>query len=973
MTLKSPVLLTAAILFGLVFTAGVMFASFQFLVEQQKDAFDEQSRQMAERIKFEIADVRDEIGGLATAFYAAEQIDSDSLHINSTHIFSQHKTITTMLYAPIVKGDQRRAFEIEKKDEGFISFAIHDLQQGKSTPSAQRPRYLPITQVEPFNVDNISLLGVDLFGEASFQHGISDAIRSGDDVAMVAALGAGGNGLWLFRAIYAGFSGQSDPYFSKHSVDMVNGMVGIKADISKFIDLSLLPDQVGLSLAVRERHQPAETQAGELTLIRIGPLAATPIWLGLNFSSDVVFPLKTQDLVLHMSRSLSWLDRAFLLFFLSGMVGLGFSALLVLSFRALLNSEQRNRAILGSAMDAIININEHGLVQEFNPAAEQMFGYPTGDAVGKDIADLIIPASQRAKYRAGMAHYLATGEQHVLDAQLELTAMRSNGDTFPIELNIIEVLGGNHRLFTAFLRDISARKKAQEEVSRLATVVEQSFNAIIVTDTKGITQYVNPAYELLSGYSSDEALGKSPGMVKSGEHSEAYYTRMWQTLASGKNWSGSFINKAKDGHMYHVEQTIFPLYVGNEHVGYTAVQQDVTERDRLQEQSEHTQRLESLGVLAGGIAHDFNNLLSIIMGNAGLAEKKIDDCALPDDALLRTHVHNILHASESAATLCQQMLAYSGKGRFVIRPLNLSSIIADIVQLLESSIAKLARLDIRLDYHSPAIDADESQMKQVIMNLVINASEAIGDQAGHIHVRTSQVRLDTGDISLLLGAEQMQPGDYILLQVKDNGCGMDEETRKKIFDPFFTTKFTGRGLGMSAILGIIRGHHGGLKVTSNPGKGTCFDVYFPASEHAVAEVASSAEMAQTEQVHATVLVVDDESALRELASMILQDMGLKVLVAADGVDGLEVLQKQRDEIDLILLDMTMPRMGGEEFYKQMRTSMPDLPVIVSSGYAEEDIRSRFEASERIDFVQKPYHPEKLADKVASLLSKRQPR
>ena len=960
MKLNNRALLVIAALFGLVLTLGVMTAAFQHLMKMQQRDFDTQQALIAASVRSGMDIAGDDLSDLATAFYAANQVDPDSLSTHAGAIFARHSSIRRVIYASIVRDEQRRHFEAGKRDAGFISFRIRAFRHGQFYPVGQHPVYLPVTQVEPFDVDSASLLGLDLLAGEHLKACMDEAIRSGDEASVVTALADETPGLWLFRAIYAGFSGQSDPYFASHSQEMVNAMVGIRADIARFIKPAELPADMYIQLDVQQQGSAAVVQ----TVLRHGSMAPASWWAGLHFSGRVVFPLKQQQLVLHASRTLSWSAAAFLPFYGSAVGGLFLTLLLVWMLRARLQSEQRNRAILDSAMDAIINIDETGLVQEFNASAERIFGYTAAEAIGQNIAGLIIPEQYRQRHHDGMARYLSSGEEHVLGVQLEMRALRKGGEEFPVELNIVEVMGGKQRFFTAFLRDISSRKEAEEQSSRLATVVEQSFNAIIITDTDGIIRYVNPAFEKLSGYSTAAVIGQSPNIVKSGKHSKQYYQEMWQSIRAGKTWSGQFVNRARDGHLYHVEQTIFPLYVAGELVGYTAVQQDVTERDQLQEQSEHTQRLESLGVLAGGIAHDFNNLLTAIMGNAALAEHK-----LPDENPAAEHLRNIMQASESAATLCQQMLAYSGKGQFIVKPMNLSSTISEIVQLLESSIAKLVRLDVHLDYSLPAIDADESQMKQVIMNLVINASEAMADQAGWIEVSTSQEHLSMQDIAALLGAEHMQGGEYILLRVRDSGCGMDEDTRKKIFDPFFTTKFTGRGLGMSAILGIIRGHRGGLKVTSSVGEGSCFDVYFPVSGQRAVDTAPHAQpLLQAEALQATVLVVDDEAAVRELASMILQDMGLQVLLAEDGVQGLELVREQLGSIDLILLDMTMPRMGGEVFYKQLRQLTAELPVIISSGYAEEDIRSRFDAGVHIDFVQKPYHPAGLVARVSAMLS-----
>ena len=767
--------------------------------------------------------------------------------------------------------------------------------------------------------------------------------------------------LWLFQAIYTGFSGRSDSYFQKHSQDMVNGLVGIQIPLEKLVDIKRIPDAFDVFLHVKKNN----FLLGSQDILQRESEQTTITWNGIHFSKQVVFPLHTQAIYLRSVYVLPWLSQVVLLFFLCGVLGLGFTGLLIYSIRRLQDSERRNRATLDAAMDAVIRVDECGVVQEFNPSAERMFMYQRQHVLGCPIMDLIIPQAQRQTLKEHLVHYLATGEESVLGQPLEFEVVRSNGELFPIEVNIVEVVDGQHRLFTAFLKEITRRKKSERDLAQLAIVVQQSFNPIIVTDTDAVIQYVNPAFENISGYSSDEVIGKKPSIVKSGHHSQQYYANMWKALNAHQSWTGSFINKAKDGHTYHVEQTVFPLYVGDEHIGYTSVQQDVTERDQLQKKYEHTQRLESLGVLAGGIAHDFNNLLTAIMGNLGLA-----NFHLGEGHQAAPYLERVQQASESAATLCQQMLAYSGKGQFVIEELRLSSIIDSILQLLESSIEKRVKLDVSHDDSTACIHADKGQIKQVIMNLVINAAEAIGEDNGVIEVRTTQIRLRDIDIRPLLGADDMLVGDYICLHVSDNGCGMDNMTQQKIFDPFFTTKFTGRGLGMSAILGIIRGHHGGMAVHSTLGMGTTFDVYFPVSKKDEEVEQDLEPQVLNQHVTGTVLVVDDEAEIRALARALLKKMGLNVLLAEDGLEGLQLVRQHGDQLQLVILDITMPRMDGEDLFKEIRMIAPDMPIIISSGYSEKDIKNRFGDELALTFVQKPYHLSVLMNAVQTLLDQK---
>ncbi|MDQ6966113.1 MAG: response regulator, partial [Mariprofundaceae bacterium] len=390
--------------------------------------------------------------------------------------------------------------------------------------------------------------------------------------------------------------------------------------------------------------------------------------------------------------------------------------------------------------------------------------------------------------------------------------------------------------------------------------------------------------------------------------------------------------------------------------------QDVTERvltdeekDRQREKMEHVQRLESLGVLAGGIAHDFNNLLTAIMGHAALARQQTG----PMDSV-RESLSSIEQASRRAADLCKQMLAYSGKGKFVVQPINLSELVREMTRLLQVSIGNGVSLRHELADGVPAVEADVAQMQQVIMNLVINASEAIGEGGGIVVIATGVMQVDAEYLhTVYVEEESLEPGRYVYLEVTDNGCGMDETTRKHLFEPFFTTKFTGRGLGMSAIIGIIRGHKGAIKVYSESGKGTTFKVLFPEVAGAAVSLGSPAVQQSIPQGSGTVLVVDDEDSIRTVACLMLESAGYKTMQAVDGVEAVDQLRRHTAEIDCVLLDMTMPRMGGEEAFTEMRRIKPDIKVLLSSGYNQQTATQRFTGKGLAGFVQKPYTPDVL--------------
>ncbi|MDQ7001605.1 MAG: response regulator, partial [Ghiorsea sp.] len=389
-----------------------------------------------------------------------------------------------------------------------------------------------------------------------------------------------------------------------------------------------------------------------------------------------------------------------------------------------------------------------------------------------------------------------------------------------------------------------------------------------------------------------------------------------------------------------------------------------TKEASIQSKMEHVQRLESLGILAGGIAHDFNNILTAIMGNAGLASNK-----LPEISPAHGYIQRITQASQKAADLCKQMLAYSGKGKFIIKPVLLAELVEEMGQILHVSIAKSIVLRFDLNKQTPAIDADVTQIQQIIMNLVINASEAIGEHSGAISVSTGIVRLDKRYLATTFIDEDLEEGAYVYLEVSDTGCGMCAEVQGKIFEPFFTTKFTGRGLGMAAILGIVRGHKGAIKVYSEEGKGSTFKVLFPYSKKEAIHLQDREESEANWHGEGTVLIIDDEETIREVAASMLTDIGIQSMTACDGVEGIEVFQKHHKNINAVLLDMTMPRMGGEDAFTELCRIDPDVKVILSSGYNEQDATNRFAGKGLAGFLQKPYTPEQLADKMAAIFNK----
>ncbi len=383
------------------------------------------------------------------------------------------------------------------------------------------------------------------------------------------------------------------------------------------------------------------------------------------------------------------------------------------------------------------------------------------------------------------------------------------------------------------------------------------------------------------------------------------------------------------------------------------------QRRRADEQMRNAQKLESLGVLAGGIAHDFNNLLVGVLGNAGLALLE-----LPDDSPARQPIRDIEVSAQRAADLTRQMLAYSGRGRFRVEPVDLSAVVEEMSQLLRRVISKQTQLSLRLGRQVPAVVADVTQLRQVVMNLITNASDALGETGGTVTLETGTVMADRSMLASTYLNEELPPGLYVYLDVSDTGSGMDPATSARIFEPFFTTKFTGRGLGLAAVLGIVRGHKGAISVESAPGRGTRFRVLLPATA-TMAGATEAPPGATLGQGAGLVLLVDDEEAVRGLARRVLERGGYQVLEAGSGEDALALMKQHPASVRAVVLDLTMPGLGGEATLQQLRQIRPDLPVIVSSGYVPEEEGTMA----GVPFLAKPYRPSELVDAVKQAIER----
>jgi PAS domain S-box-containing protein len=534
----------------------------------------------------------------------------------------------------------------------------------------------------------------------------------------------------------------------------------------------------------------------------------------------------------------------------------------------------------------------------------------------------------------------------------ESVQIRKDGTAYPVEVtaNYFEYGGGAYNL--TLVRDISERKNSQEEMRRMDFALDHISEEVHLSDDLGRLVYVNQKACEALGFSREELLGMKISAIDPSITPEVL-AKSRRDLVELKTLTHETVQRRHDGSNYPVEVT------GNhfEYAGTSyslSLVRDITERKRNEEERRQyekqllqAQKLESLEVLAGGVAHDFNNLIAAIMGHAELTKRR-----LPPESPAAPNLRQIEQAAKRAAELAKQMLAYSGKGKFVVETIDLNRLLEESMDMLKVSVSRNIVLQFNPCYSLPGIDADATQIRQIVMNLIINASEAIGDDSGVISISTDCIPCDPGHLKTVWFNEDLPAGDYVSLEVKDSGCGMDDETVSKLFDPFYTTKFTGRGLGMSAVMGIVRGHKGAIRVQSAKGGGTIFKVLLPASGR-VLESKKKPVVDENWRGSGTVMLVDDEAAVRRFCAEMLNELGFESLQAADGQEALKVF-KGHPEIDLVLLDLTMPNLNGEKCFYELQKLDPQVKVIISSGYSESEVAQKFAGKKIAGFLQKPY-------------------
>jgi PAS domain S-box-containing protein len=624
-------------------------------------------------------------------------------------------------------------------------------------------------------------------------------------------------------------------------------------------------------------------------------------------------------------------------------------------FERLSASELHYRSLSEQFHDIIIEINSAGEVVYASPRLRELLGYKPAELAGRSPFELVHPDDRDALMES-FKTLIETG----VSQRPVFRTRRADGKWHWVESSgrvFRTATGEQHAV--VLTRDVAGREEIQEALerseARYRTLVESVHDLVAEIDEHGHLLYVSPVVQEVLGYDASRTPGVNALERVHPDDVQAVERAFRKTLDSGEPVRIELRYRHRDGSWRWVEAKGRPIAGPGGVRRWVLIARDVTDRVRaenqrrqLEAQIQQSQKLESLGILAGGIAHDFNNLLTSILGYADLASRDLDQASPA-----RASVDQIREAGQRAADLTRQLLAYAGRGRIAIEAVDLSSLVESMIQLLKVSVSKRAKLEWNLSSKVPPVLGDAGQISQVVLNLITNASDSLGDKDGAISIHTGVDQVDGKALSRTYLRDDLPEGRYAFVEVEDTGIGMDEETRARIFDPFFTTKFRGRGLGLAAVLGIVRAHGGTITVESRLGRGSRFRVLLPcaADETEVRSVVRGP--AGGWRGWGTVLVVDDEPDVRSIAARMLALLGFDVVLAENGRQAVEQFQEQSDRISLVLLDLTMPQMDGEEALEQFHTIRAEVPVVFMSGYPNRDHAAEVEGG-NVGFLQKPF-------------------
>lgn len=624
---------------------------------------------------------------------------------------------------------------------------------------------------------------------------------------------------------------------------------------------------------------------------------------------------------------------------------------------ALKESREHYQLLFNSAADAVTVLDNDGIVRECSKTVHTVYGRSEGEIIGRHITDFYDPESlslHKDKFPRLMGGESQEGEIRIFQPDgTYVDVWRKATPLFDHQ--------GRFEGVMAIDRDITDRKQADKDRMRLMSAVEHTEDSIVITDKDATIQYVNPAFENVTGYTREEVIGQNPRILKSGEHDDAFYARLWATLTRSETWRDRLVNKKKDGTFFTEEACISPVIDDGGNVSnFVAVKRDITDKLNYEEKLRQAQKMEAIGTLAGGIAHDFNNILFPIIG---MSEMLIED--LPENSPERQNVMEILTAGKRGGDLVKQILAFSRQSEGKKIPVRIQKVLKDVIKMICSTIPANIAISHHFQPDCGLVMADPIQIHQIAMNLITNAYHAVDPDNGKISIQLEKAVLEPE----ALAGREIEAGTHVLLTVSDTGCGINPDDLDKIFEPYFTTKEQGKGtgIGLSTVYGIVKSHNGDIQVYSEPGTGTTFNVYLPLMVAAL-DPATVKPVEGYEPGTERILLVDDEHAIARLEKLMLERLGYQVTTRVNSLEALEAFKAQPNEFDLVITDMTMPNMTGDQLARGLISTRADIPVVICTGFSERMDPARAEAVGIKGFLMKPVVLSEMAQMVRRVLN-----
>lgn len=932
-------------------------AAFTKLAEARTDSFPERLHAI-KNVSLE---------SLARFYEGSEEVTTEEFR-HYTEFLITVPIVQAWGWCPAVPAAERASFEAEHRSPGATHFHLwQQSTDGHREPAPVRDLYYPVSQIAPFK-GHESILGFDFASEPLIREKLDEAVHTGLPTATkpneLLHTTEVSDEMLVLRPV---FRPENTPEKPEGFVFAVLGMAHLlrtaAPDDLVYKELSLLGLE-GLPEILATSRDREHKQDEGLSLTRpafaFGKTFAISAYEGPDFTA--LYPLQA-----------AW--RTFLF-------GIIFSGAIVLVVGLVIRRREALEALVRERTTELRESEEqHRIFAEMTSDFVYIYhtgpdGRPTFDWISESFVRVVgysieeyrsfpepfqfihpddIPAAIENHQR------VISGESTVLETRI----ITKSGDICWVRNYGKPIWDEDHRQVVKVYgaaQDITERKAAEAERERLIMAFEQAAEIVFITDATGIIQYVNQAFERVTGYSRQEAIGQNPRFLKSGKHDDAFYRHLWETIGRGEAWEGRMVNRRKDGSLYTEEATIAPARdASGQIVNFIAVKRDITHDLELEEQILQAQKMESVGRLAGGIAHDFNNMLGVILGHTEMAAVQMD----PSQPLY-FQLQEIRKAAERSADLTRQLLAFARKQTIAPVVLDLNLSVEAILQMLRRLIGEDIDLAWRPSSALWPLCMDPSQIDQILANLCVNARDAIAG-VGKVTIETDNVVFDQ---SYCDDHPEFAPGQYVMLAVSDNGCGMSKEILGKLFEPFFTTKETGKGtgLGLPMVYGIVRQNNGFINVYSEPGQGTTFKIYLP--RHDGPDKVSEPESRSDALVrgHETILLVEDEPALLKLTATILDRQGYTVLAAATPGEAIRLAQEHAENIHLLVTDVVMPEMNGRDLAKHLKSLYPNLKCLFMSGYTANVIAHHGVLDEEVHFIQKPFTMKDIAEKVREALA-----